>query len=126
MGYGLMAAGYLAEHADEGWIAGSRIPEEFGIPEEFYLKIMQELNKRNIVASKRGPKGGFKLARPASEISLLEVIEASGSSIAHTIDLTQSTADTPLTRNLEKACKGASEKLVSIFRNATLGQMVGK
>jgi len=126
MGYGLMAVGYLAEHAEEGWIAGNRIPEKYGIPAEFYAKLMQELTKRNIITSKRGPGGGFRLARPANEISLLEVIETMGGPIAHTGDLTQLTKDTPLSRNLEKICKQASDKAVSILSKATLAQMVGK
>lgn len=126
VGYGLMAVGYLAEHADEGWIPGDRIAEEHSTPLEFFFKIMQDLNKRNVVSSKRGPRGGFKLARPATEITLLEVIEATGGPIAHTGDLTQLTADTPLSRSLEKVCKQASEKVISTFTNATLAQMVGK
>jgi len=125
-GYGLMAVGYLAEHANEGWIPGDRIAEEYGMPLEFFFKIMQDLNKRNVVSSKRGPRGGFKLARPATEITLLEVIEATGGPIGHTGDLTQLTKDTPLSRSLEKVCKQASDEALSVFGKATVGQMVGR
>jgi len=126
MGYGLMAAGYLAEHAEDGWIAGNTISEEYHIPLEFLLKIMQDMGKQNLISSKRGPGGGFRLARPAKEISLLEVIEATGGPMTHSGDLTQLTADTPLTRKLEAFCKNTSEKTVAVFSKANLGQMVGK
>ena len=39
------------------------------------LKILQQLVRTRILASERGPSGGFRLRRPAGEISLLEVIE---------------------------------------------------
>jgi Rrf2 family protein len=124
--YGLVAAGYIAAHADEGPVTAAKISEEYGIPREFLLKILQQMVRFNVIASKRGPGGGFTLPRPAKEISLLEVIEKADGPIAHSTDLTELTRKTPLTVNLEKACREASEKAVAVFSKATLGQMVGK
>jgi Rrf2 family protein len=52
------------------------ISKEMKIPNSFLAKILQKLGKASLVKSKRGVKGGFELARPPQEISLLEVIEA--------------------------------------------------
>ena len=79
--YGLIAAGYIAEHADEGYILASRIVKEYDIPLEYLFKILQQMVRVNILLSKKGPKGGFILARPAKEITLLEIIEAAGGPI---------------------------------------------
>lgn len=53
-----------------------RIGERQRIPEAFLEQIFQHLRRAGLVAGKRGPGGGFVLARPAAEISLREVIEA--------------------------------------------------
>ena len=118
--YGLVAAGYIAAHADEGPVTAAKISEEYGIPREFLLKILQQMVRFNVIASKRGPGGGFTLPRPAKEISLLEVIEKADGPIAHSTDLTELTRKTPLTVNLEKACREASEK-ASRFQQGNAG-----
>ncbi len=46
------------------------------IPGAFLETILTRLRRSNIVRSRRGPDGGFWLARPASEISLAEIIRA--------------------------------------------------
>ena len=52
------------------------ISKEMKIPNSFLAKILQKLGKASLVKSRRGVKGGFELARPPQEVSLLEVIEA--------------------------------------------------
>ncbi|GAB4389810.1 MAG: Rrf2 family transcriptional regulator [Thermodesulfovibrionales bacterium] len=52
------------------------IAESMYVPKNFLAKILQKLVKAGIVKSTRGAKGGFQLARQASEISLLDVLEA--------------------------------------------------
>jgi len=47
-----------------------------GVSEAHLSKVLQRLGRRGIVASIRGPRGGFTLGRPADEITLLEVYEA--------------------------------------------------
>jgi Rrf2 family protein len=46
------------------------------VPKSFLAKILQKLTKASIVKSYRGVKGGFELARPPKNITLLDVIEA--------------------------------------------------
>ncbi|HZD60075.1 MAG TPA: MtnX-like HAD-IB family phosphatase [Anaerolineae bacterium] len=78
--YSILSVLYLAEHdgvADIGEIAAAQ-----RIPDSLVAKALQELVKAGILASKRGPGGGFSLARPAGEINLLEIIEATEGPIA--------------------------------------------
>lgn len=46
------------------------------IPRQFLEKIVQELIHKGLVRSRRGPRGGYVLARPAEEVSFRDVIEA--------------------------------------------------
>jgi Rrf2 family protein len=52
------------------------IGERQEIPTRYLEQIFQKLRRAGLVASKRGPGGGYTLARPASEITLRHVVEA--------------------------------------------------
>jgi Rrf2 family protein len=52
------------------------IATAYQIPKDFLAKIMRQLVQAELVQSIRGPRGGYKLNRPAYEISVLEVVEA--------------------------------------------------
>ncbi len=75
-GYALLAVGYIAKHQDKKLIISNAISEKYDIPLEYLLKILQQLVKANILRSKRGPRGGFSLAKAPSKISLLQIVEA--------------------------------------------------
>ena len=57
-------------------LSTTKIAEEMNIPGNYLPSIIQKLREAGIVSVKRGAKGGSCLARPASEISLFEVIDA--------------------------------------------------
>jgi Rrf2 family protein len=50
------------------------ISDEHGIPSRFLVQILLQLKNAGLVASTRGAAGGYRLARPADEITLAEVI----------------------------------------------------
>jgi Rrf2 family protein len=74
--YAVFATTHLAEHANGIPIQGKDIAEACGIPPGHLLKILQQLVRAQILSSERGPAGGFILRKAASEISLLEIVEA--------------------------------------------------
>jgi Rrf2 family protein len=71
--YALRALGELLEAAE--FVPVSVLAEQEGVPEVFLRKIMQRLNRAGIVESRQGPFGGYRLARPAGEVTLLDVLE---------------------------------------------------
>lgn len=73
--YALRAVAELAA-SDGAPMKRERIAEAQEIPVEFLENILLELKHVGIVMSMRGATGGFKLARPPSEISLADVIRA--------------------------------------------------
>src|SRR3989475_5730730 len=52
------------------------IAATYDIPPALMAKLLQRLARRGLVASHHGIKGGYQIARPASEITLWEIIEA--------------------------------------------------
>lgn len=52
------------------------ISERQGIPARYLEQIFGRLRRAGVVASKRGPGGGYTLARPAGTVTLREIVEA--------------------------------------------------
>jgi Rrf2 family protein len=72
--YALRAAAELAAAGET--VNRERIASAQGIPMEFLETILLELKHAGVVQSQRGARGGFRLARPARDISLADVIRA--------------------------------------------------
>lgn len=53
-----------------------RLAEYHGVPGAYLAKHLQALSAAGLVETKRGRNGGYRLARPAADISLLEVVLA--------------------------------------------------
>jgi Rrf2 family protein len=73
--YGVRAAMDLARCGDEQTTFHA-IADRQDIPPKFMPQIMRDLSKAGLVVTTRGFRGGVKLARPASQISLRSVVEA--------------------------------------------------
>ncbi len=125
-GYGLVAAGYIALHSEDGPVLSNAVSKEYDIPLEYLLKIMQQLVRANILRSKRGPRGGFTLARPANTITLLEIVEAVGGPISSPMEIVELTNKARFSVRMEKLCREASAKAGSILGKAKLSQMIKK
>ena len=74
--YGVRVIIDLASLPGDGRASTSEIADRQNIPAPFLAKIISQLSLSGLVYTYRGSGGGVSLARPASEISLLEVIEA--------------------------------------------------
>jgi Rrf2 family protein len=73
--YALRAAIELAA-APGRPVTAEHLAQAQAIPDQYLGTIMTQLRRSNIVRSKRGPDGGFWLARPSGQISLADVIRA--------------------------------------------------
>ncbi len=74
--YAILGVLYLAQQEDGKVSVLSTIAKAQDVPELFLAKVFQALTKAGVVKSHRGIRGGFTLARGASEITMKEVIEA--------------------------------------------------
>ena len=63
------------------------IAEAQGIPRHFLDNILNDLRRAGIVATQRGAEGGSRLARPAAEITLADVMRAMEGPLAAVRDI---------------------------------------
>jgi Rrf2 family protein len=73
--YALRAMAELAA-SPPGPVKGERLATGQAIPPKFLENILIELRHAGLVASQRGSEGGYRLARPAAEITIADVIRA--------------------------------------------------
>jgi Rrf2 family protein len=73
--YALRAMIHLADNPD-GVARGTEIARREHIPKYYLEKVVRDLMRRGLVRARRGPGGGYQLARPAETISFREIIEA--------------------------------------------------
>ena len=74
--YALRAAVELAAAEGGPPVKGERLATSQSIPLRFLENILLQLRHAGLVESRRGAEGGYRLARPAAEISLADVIRA--------------------------------------------------
>jgi Rrf2 family protein len=74
--YAVRAAVELAANGDGRPLNAERIARAQAIPVRFLENILGDLRHAGIVESRRGPEGGYLLARPAGEIAIADVIRA--------------------------------------------------
>ncbi len=74
--YALQALLYIAAVPTGKYILTREIAEKRGLSYHFLGKILPGLVKNRLLSSQKGPGGGFMLAKPANEITLLKVIHA--------------------------------------------------
>ena len=78
--YALRIVALLAARDD--FADANTVADAAGITQRFALKILRKLSLGELVVSKKGASGGYRLARPAEEITLKDVIELIDGEIA--------------------------------------------
>ena len=74
--YAIRAFVHLAQVPDSRFAMVKQIAEEEEIPAHFLAKILQQLARKGLLRSSKGPTGGFSLRVPPQEISLLHIVDA--------------------------------------------------
>lgn len=74
--YSVRAMLHLARHGAKGRQKARVVAATMDIPDRYATQILANLVSHGLLAATAGPDGGYELARPADDISLLEVVEA--------------------------------------------------
>jgi len=74
--YALYAAMEMARSASDDQVTVTQVAQRYGISNAVLAKIFQQLVRVGIAESTRGVRGGYKLTRKPTELTVLDVIEA--------------------------------------------------
>ena len=74
--YAIRAFVNLAQVPEGKYAMVKHIAEQEGIPSHFLAKILQQLARKGLLRSSKGPTGGFCLRTPAADISIIQLVEA--------------------------------------------------
>jgi Rrf2 family protein len=66
----------LAVVPEQASLPAARLAEYHGLPTPYLAKALQALMRAGVVESTPGRSGGYRLARPASEITMLSIVQA--------------------------------------------------
>jgi Rrf2 family protein len=97
--YGVQAVFDLAYHNEGRAAQIKEICDRQGIPARFLEQVFRDLKRADIVRSKRGPRGGYELARPAAELRVGDVVRA---------------IEGPLSFGLEPRGRGTSHEVLRV------------
>jgi Rrf2 family protein len=122
--YALRALVFLARHEGNGLLAARVFAEARGMPEEYLRKSLKPLALAGVLLSSRGPNGGYRLARPAQRISLLEVVEAVDGPVRG--EAPRFGADGKLAARLQEVCEAAAEAVRARLRQVSVGELAGE
>lgn len=115
--YGLRA---LCHVAHRGYASAQVIAEHQAIPSRYLEEIIGELRRAGFVIGKRGPRGGYRLAKPPGEIVISDVLRAlSSNSSSSTTGETQD----EITALVERSVDDRLQKAVGELK---LDQLLGE
>ncbi len=103
--YGLSAIFELAKSYNEGYVQIKQIATSQKIPKNYLEQLLIDLKRAGIVESMRGSQGGYRLKKLASDIKILDLIEALESPIEIVDNSKNSIVLQEFWKNIEKKFK---------------------
>jgi Rrf2 family protein len=74
--WGVHVCTLLAALPSDGALPAAKLAEYHGVPPAYLAKHLQSLARAGLLETVKGPRGGYRLARPPVEITVLDVVEA--------------------------------------------------
>ena len=106
--YSILALIYMARNEKNGFMKIDGICSKCDIPKKYLELLFMILKQNGYIKAKRGTSGGYKLTKPASQISIAEIIRLMDGALAATESVSKYFfSDTPL---------GREKKLIKVFK----------
>jgi len=74
--YAFQGMSFLARQPKGKYTLVEDVAAGTGLPKDFLAKIFQKLSHQGLLSARRGPGGGYALARSADDISLFQIVES--------------------------------------------------
>ena len=123
--YAIRAMTYLGGQEVGKLCSIREISRAAGIPMPYLAKIINRLSRRRLVLARRGPAGGIMLGRPASGITIQEIVDALGGNLAAKrciLGISECGDDVPCP--LHENWKSVREALITKMREETVKDLV--
>src|SRR5881394_4670364 len=125
--YGLRAMIHLAGLPAGKVTSLQDLSSTLHLPREFLAKILKVLAERGLVRSSRGAHGGYQLARPARDISFLEVIEAAEGPVQLNICLDhKDRCDVSAGCTMYDVWRVGQDRMLEVYRRTSLHQLAAE
>ena len=124
-GYALLTVGYVAKNQDKGLVRSEDISKQYDISLECLLKILQQLARAAVLRSKRGPQGGFWLAKPTNKITMLEIIEAVDGPLTGELNLARQARTNKYGAGVQQTYDKAISGARNILQKTRLSNLLG-
>ena len=123
--YAIRAMMYLAGRPAGEISSLHDLGREQNIPASFLAQIFQKLARGGLVVGKTGYGGGFALARPGSEISVAEVVQATdGPQSLSGCVLWPASCEGSASRGMRAVWVRAQERMMAVLNEVTLADLV--
>jgi Rrf2 family protein len=100
--YSILALTFLARSEKRGFVKIEEICSHYDIPKKYLESLFTVLKQSRFIKTRRGIAGGYTLARPASQISLADIIRLMDGALAPTESVSKFFySETPLTKELK-------------------------
>jgi len=123
-GYAVLAVCYIAKNQGSGVVLSQSISKEYDIPLEYLLKILQQLVRANVLRSKRGPRGGFSLAKTTTKITMLEIIEAVDGPMNGDLNLAEQARGAKFSKKADAVYEKAVASAKNVFQKTRLSTLI--
>jgi Rrf2 family protein len=122
--YAAQTLDYLVSQPRAKPVAAHLVARARGIPAPYIRQALMPLVGARILGSLRGPNGGYWLARPAKDVTLLEVVEAVDGPIRGEAPATgQGEAAAALDKRLQEVCDMAAALVRQRLGKVTLAEL---
>ena len=125
--YAIRALYHLAFHRAGQATQAKEIAEVQKIPLRFLEQILQDLRRAGLIEARRGPRGGYALARPAAEISMADVLRAVRGPLEELLGVEDPGDSVSGTNDVPALVWGeVGSRLIDVLEHATLADFIAR